>query len=651
MATCKRLGIKSVAIYSEADIYAKHVAMADEAVCVGPPPSVQSYLSIPNVMEAIKKTGAQAVHPGYGFLSENQVFAKALEEEKVVFIGPPSSAIQAMGDKIESKKLAKKAKVNVIPGYLGEVNTREELLRIAHEIGYPVMIKASAGGGGKGMRIAWNDAEAIEGFRLAKAEAKSSFNDDRMLLEKYIDNPRHIEIQVLADSHGTCLYFPERECSIQRRNQKVVEEAPSPLLDDATRHAMGKQAAALAKAVGYTSAGTVEFLSDQNRNFYFLEMNTRLQVEHPITEKITGVDLVEQMIRVAAGEPLAIKQEDIKINGWAMESRVYAEDPLRNFLPSIGKLKRYREPSATDGTVRVDGGVLEGSEISIYYDPLLSKLVTYGPNRAAAIENMSKALDSYIVRGLNHNIPFLRAVMHNSRFQSGRLSTKFIAEEFPSGFSGIKLSEKELNELVGSAAAMYYSRALRDSTIDGQMRPPSPSGPRQLVVTANGQDHKVTVRPVKSESGHSVIVETEKTEIDVQYNWPVDSDLFNATIANHKVTLQLAQILPLGFRLVHYGSNFDVLVRTPRQAELAAFMPAGSADDMSSTLRSPMPGLVLSIAVKPGDKVVLGQELAVIEAMKMQNVLRAEKDAVIEKVVANAGTNIGVDEVILQFKK
>jgi len=672
MRTCKRLGIKTVAVYSEPDAQATHVRMADEAVCVGPAPSAQSYLRVDRIMEAVKSTKAQAVHPGYGFLSENEAFAAELEKAGVVFAGPPSSAIRAMGDKIESKKLAKAARVSTIPGFLGEVNSDEEVLKIAHEIGYPVMIKASAGGGGKGMRIAWNDEEALSGFRLSKAEAKSAFGDDRMLIEKYIDNPRHIEIQILADKHGNILYLNERECSIQRRNQKVVEEAPSPLLDAATRRAMGEQAVALSRAVGYTSAGTVEFLSDQHKNFYFLEMNTRLQVEHPITEMITGVDIVEEMLRVAAGHKLRITQDRVPIKGWAMESRVYAEDPYRNFLPSIGRLRTYKEPSSNDGSIRVDAGVYEGGEISMYYDPLISKLVTWGPTRQECIQKMAYALDTYVIDGVNHNVPFLRSVMENKRFQSGNLSTKFIPEEYPEGFKGHPINEANTEELIAAAAAIHLSRARRDITISQQLNPRYfPSSDVDVVVTVAGKDYPVTIvqEPTTlppASSKHPAIELVEDTDecevvikaqggqerrLRINYQWTLDSPIFSAIINGRDVTLQLAQALPVGYKLVHLGTKFDVLVRTPRQMELAPFMPVPSVQDFSSTIRSPMPGQVISTRVKKGDKVVLGQEIAVVEAMKMQNVLRAERDGEIEEVLVAPGANVGVDEVLVTFKK
>jgi len=567
--------------------------------------------------------------------------------------------------------LAKAAGVSVIPGFLGEVDTDEEVLKIAHEIGYPVMIKASAGGGGKGMRIAWNDQEALTGFRMSKSEAKSSFGDDRMLIEKYIDNPRHIEIQVMADGQGKALYFLERECSIQRRNQKVIEEAPSPLLSEATRHAMGRQAVALARAVNYRSAGTVEFLADQKQNFYFLEMNTRLQVEHPVTEYITGYDLVELMIRVAAGEKLDIQQENIVPKGWAMECRVYAEDPLRNFLPSIGRLSRYQEPSATDGSVRVDGGVVEGSNISMYYDPLISKLVTYGPDRQGAILRMARALDRYVIRGVNHNIPFLRSVMDHPRFIAGELSTKFIADEFPEGFKGHQLKANQEEELVAVAAIIQHTRKERARTIEGQL----PGAEERLeslgeedghyVVTVDGKDTEVYVSDDNEEEegeeegppqdfdkiAYTVVFPETQKSVVLKHDWLNGDVLFNAQFGKRKVVVQVVAPTPLGLKLQHYGTQYDVLVRSPAQKDLSAYISLKKAEDTSSALRSPMPGLVLSVAVKPGDAVVAGQELAVVEAMKMQNILRAEKNGVVSAVLATPGASVAVDDVLVEFAK
>eukprot|EP01111_Echinosteliopsis_oligospora_P004427 TRINITY_DN1713_c0_g1_i5.p1 TRINITY_DN1713_c0_g1~~TRINITY_DN1713_c0_g1_i5.p1 ORF type:complete len:638 (+),score=212.35 TRINITY_DN1713_c0_g1_i5:117-2030(+) len=564
--TAQRLGIKTVAVHSDVDKHALHVRAADEAVCIGPAPTSQSYLNIDAILDACKKTGAQAVHPGYGFLSENSKFVAALEKEGIAFIGPGSHAMHAMGDKIESKKIAKQAKVNVIPGFLGEVDEMDEVLKIAREIGYPVMVKASAGGGGKGMRIAWNDEDVKIGFRLSKQEAKSSFGDDRMLIEKYIDNGRHIEIQVLADGQGTALYFPERECSIQRRNQKVVEEAPSPFLDDATRKAMGEQAISLCNAVGYKSAGTVEFLVDSNKNFYFLEMNTRLQVEHPITEYITGVDLVEGMIRIAAGQKLKVQQKDIKINGWAMESRVYAEDPYRNFLPSIGKLTKYKIPEGEG--VRVDGGVYEGGDISIYYDPLICKLVTHGNTRKQSIDRMKTALDSYIIRGVNHNVPFLRAVMENKRFLSGKINTKFIPEEFPQGFKGFEFSDQQKADAAALAGAIQLATIKRDYSVTDQIsaKTEAPEEIKLIITLGNVKTNPdaptIPVTVTYLDENDTYLVEYDQVDgrpslpdTNVTLDWAVGNTTVNARLSK-SITSYVSQLTKkhsLGYTLTFLG--------------------------------------------------------------------------------------------------
>ncbi|PRP88845.1 propionyl-CoA carboxylase alpha chain-like [Planoprotostelium fungivorum] len=654
--TAKKLGIKTVAIHSEPDINSLHVRMADEAYCVGPAASNASYLNMDKIMQVIKESGAEAVHPGYGFLSENAKFAKLLEENKVAFIGPNSFAMSAMGDKIESKKLAQKAGVNVIPGRLVDISGVPEMLQIAREIGYPIMIKASAGGGGKGMRIAWDDKEAEEGYRLAKQEAASSFGDDRLLVEKYIDNPRHIEIQIMADGQGTTLYFNERECSIQRRNQKVLEEAPSPFIDEETRKAMGKQACQLAEAVGYKSAGTVEFLVDSQRNFYFLEMNTRLQVEHPITEYITGVDLVELMIKVAAGNKLEMTQSQVGLKGWAMEARVYAEDPLRNFLPSIGRLNGYREPTETfkDGNTRVDSGVVEGDDIQIHYDPLISKLVTYGTDRREAIKRMSAALDSYVIRGVNHNVPFLRSVMEHPRYIQGNLSTKFIAEEFPEGFKGHQLTESQSDELVVTASLLHYNKQLRNYSQGGIHSVPKDA--TNFVVTVEGKQHKITLEDVQK-SGHKLSATVHidgsrhyksSTETPLsQQVMQVDLETTDKIVQNSVIVSQFISAIPHGYRLQHYGSIYDVHVESNRETELRSWMPKKKVVDTTKFLASPMPGRVLSVNVKVGDEVTAGQEIAVVEAMKMQNVLRASRDA---KVSVQANQDVQLDQVLVEFE-
>ena len=742
--TARRMCIPTVAIHSDADARALHVRMADEAVHVGPPPAAQSYIDIGKVMDAVRRTGADAVHPGYGFLSENPKFAEALEAEGVAFVGPPKGAIEKMGDKITSKRIAAEAGVSTVPGHMGLIEDAQEAVRISREIGYPVMLKASAGGGGKGMRIAWNDDDAREGFRASKNEAQASFGDDRMFIERFVTQPRHIEIQVLADTHGNAVYLGERECSIQRRNQKVIEEAPSPFLDEATRRAMGEQSVALAKAVGYASAGTVEFIVDGDRNFFFLEMNTRLQVEHPVTELITGIDLVEQMIRVAAGERLSLPaesesdsddavinvlaqsnpkregskarsrfdlykpgmtvreyvaeagpdgrrdlvwdrqhgfislmvptrvpltQEDVTLTGWAIESRLYAEDPYRGFLPSTGRLTRYRppaevaagptaerwlEPAPTGGTaVRNDTGVYEGGEISIFYDPMIAKLCTWAPDRAAAIEAMRHALDGFEVEGIGHNLPFLSAVMDHPRFVAGDITTAFIAEEYPDGFEGARLDEGTLRRIAAAAAAMHRVAEIRRARISGRL-----------------DNHERHV----GEDWAVLFERAGQDEADLCFDLSIDADRDGATVrfadgAAHRVvsdwrpggTLARVEVdgAPLalkveritqGFRIRHRGADLLVRVRTPRQAELAALMPRREPPDTSKLLLCPMPGLLVSLAVGEGEEVEEGQALATVEAMKMENVLRAEKKGRVSKVNAAAGDSLAVDEVILEFE-
>ncbi len=648
--TARKMGIKTVAVYSDADRNALHVQMADEAVHIGPPPAAQSYIVIDKIMEAIRQTGAQAVHPGYGFLSENMNFAAALEREGVVFVGPPSPAIEAMGDKITSKKIAQEAGVNTVPGYMGLIADAEEAVKISREIGYPVMIKASAGGGGKGMRIAWNDQEAAEGFQSSKNEAAASFGDDRIFIEKFVTQPRHIEIQVLADKHGNYVYLNERECSIQRRNQKVIEEAPSPFLDAATRKAMGEQACALARAVGYTSAGTVEFIVDGNRNFYFLEMNTRLQVEHPVTELITGIDLVEQMIRVANGEPLPFKQDDIKINGWAMESRLYAEDPYRNFLPSIGRLTRYRPPvegpTLGGGIVRNDTGVYEGGEISMYYDPMIAKLCTWGPSRAEAIEEMRLALDTFEVEGIGHNLPFCSAVMDHPRFTSGNITTAFIAEEYPEGFSGAVLEAETLARVAASAAAMNRVAEIRRTKISGTLDNHERRVGDDWVVTLQGVEHVVRIA---ADHEGSTVHFADGTARRVTSDWTPGQPLARLMVDGKPLVMKVGKISG-GFRLRLRGADLKVHVRTPRQAELAKLMLEKLPPDTSKFLLCPMPGLVTRVMVEEGQEVQEGQALATVEAMKMENILKAEKKGVVKAIKANAGASLKVDDVILEFE-
>ncbi|MDG3443846.1 acetyl-CoA carboxylase biotin carboxylase subunit [Nitrospirillum amazonense] len=649
--TARRMGIKTVAVYSEADAGALHVQMADEAVAIGPAPSAQSYLVADRIIQACLETGAEAVHPGYGFLSEKAAFCEALKAAGIAFIGPDVHAIGAMGDKIESKKLAKAAGVSTVPGYLGVIKDDEEAVRIAHDIGYPVMIKASAGGGGKGMRVAWDDAQTREGFRSASNEARSSFADDRVFIEKYVTEPRHIEIQVMADAHGNCVYLGERECSIQRRHQKVIEEAPSPFLDEATRKAMGEQAVALAQAVQYRSAGTVEFIVDKDRNFYFLEMNTRLQVEHPVTEMITGLDLVELMIRVAAGEKLPITQNDVKLNGWALEARVYAEEPTRNFLPSIGRVTRYRPPAEGPGAqegsiVRVDTGIHEGGEISMFYDPMIAKLITYGPDRATAITAMGDALDRFQIRGVGHNISFLAALVESRRFGEGRLTTNFIAEEFPDGFHGRELPAEVLTRLLAMAASLHRTRVERDATISGQMAGHHRVVPATWVVRCGRDNHPAEI--VAVEDGHDVTLDG-RTYAVRNADWHPGQSLWAGTVDGHALAVQVDGT-GIGYRLFHGGAELEVQVLTARAAEFAALMPIKAKPDMSKFLLSPMPGLLVTVAVAVGDEVKAGQELAVVEAMKMENILRAEADGTIKKIAAEKGTSLAVDQIIIEFE-
>ena len=647
--TAKAMGIKTVAIYSDADKHALHVKMADEAVHIGPPPANQSYIVIDKVMEAVKKTGAQAVHPGYGFLSENSKFAEALEAAGVAFIGPPVGAIEKMGDKITSKKIAQEANVSTVPGYMGLIEDAEDAVKISNQVGYPVMIKASAGGGGKGMRIAWNDTEAREGFQSSKNEAASSFGDDRIFIEKFVTQPRHIEIQVLCDSHGNGVYLHERECSIQRRNQKVVEEAPSPFLDEATRKAMGEQSLALAHAVGYASAGTVEFIVDGDRNFYFLEMNTRLQVEHPVTELITGVDLVEQMIRVANGEVLGIKQEDLKINGWAIENRLYAEDPYRNFLPSIGRLTRYRPPvegALGEGTVRNDTGVFEGGEISMYYDPMIAKLCTWGPDRATAIETMRTALDSFEVEGIGHNLPFVAAVMDHDIFIKGDMTTAFIEEQYPEGFEGVTLDDGALSRVAAACAAMHRVAEIRRTRVSGRMDNHERKVGDDWVVTAQGTRMDVTVAADKS--GATVNLK-DGASLRVESDWTPGDSLARVMIDGKPMVLKVDKMVG-GFRIRFRGADIKVYVRTPRQAELAELMPEKLPPDTSKLLLCPMPGLIVKIDVAEGEEVQEGQALCTVEAMKMENILRAEKKGIVTKINAGPGDSLAVDEVIMEFE-
>ncbi|TDI62943.1 MAG: acetyl/propionyl/methylcrotonyl-CoA carboxylase subunit alpha [Alphaproteobacteria bacterium] len=642
--TARLMGIKTVAVYSEADRDALHVKMADEAVFIGPAAAAESYLVMDKILDAVEQTKAEAVHPGYGFLSENAVFANELSKRGIAFIGPNVRAIQAMGDKIESKKLAAAAGVSTIPGHMGVIKDAKEAVKISQEVGYPVMLKASAGGGGKGMRIAFNDAEAEEGFTSATNEAISSFGDDRIFVEKFIEDPRHIEIQVLGDKHGNIIYLGERECSIQRRHQKVIEEAPSPFLNEDMRKQMGEQAVALAQVVDYDSAGTVEMIVDPSGGFYFLEMNTRLQVEHPVTELITGVDLVEQMIRSAYGEVLNLKQEDIHLEGWAIESRVYAEDPLRNFLPSIGRISRYSPPTDMEG-VRIDTGIEEGSEISMYYDPMIAKLCTYAPTREEAISRMSQALDAYYLRGISHNVGFLSAVMAHPRFKKGDLSTNFIAEEYPDGFQGANLPQATVDTLIAVALVADLRERSRQSTITGQVgNVPAPRR-EDWVVNLDEVDYPVTFKP--GTVGWDVFFEGRF--LTINSDWLPGQPIFSGLVNGAPISVEMDRI-DGGYRLTHAGASLESMVRTPRLAELAAMMPEKVIPDTSRLLLCPMPGLIVSVAVEEGDEVFAGQPLAVVEAMKMENILRAEKDAVVAKVLATPGDSFAVDQVIMEFE-
>ena len=645
-----KMGIKTVAIYSDADRDALHVKMADEAIPIGPPPAAQSYIVIEKILDAVKKSGAEAVHPGYGFLSERTDFARALKKAGVAFIGPPAGAIASMGDKITSKKLAEEAGVSTVPGHMGLIEDAQEAVKISRKIGYPVMIKASAGGGGKGMRIAHNDEDAREGFQSSKNEAAASFGDDRIFIEKFITQPRHIEIQVLGDEHGNIIYLGERECSIQRRNQKVIEEAPSPFLDEATRKAMGEQALALSKAVDYCSAGTVEFIVDGNRNFYFLEMNTRLQVEHPVTELITGIDLVEQMIRIAHGEKLKIKQKDVVLNGWAMESRIYAEDPYRNFLPSIGRLSRYqppREGERWDGTiVRNDTGVFEGGEISMYYDPMIAKLCTWGKDRATAIDAMEQALDKFELEGIGHNLPFLSAVMGHVRFRSGNITTAFIEEEYSDGFIGVIHPKADLQKIAAIAAVLNMISKLRGTRISGVLANRKHKIGKKWVVQIGGEQYPVKLR-TRNEGAEVKFADGSK--LDTQTNWRPGQSLVRAIVDGQAMAVKVCPN-DAGFQMRYRGADIKVSVFTRHAAQLAALMPQKIPLDTSNLLLCPMPGLVISLAVEEGDEVQEGQALATVEAMKMENILRAEKKAKVSKINAIVGESMAVDDVIMEFE-
>ena len=645
--TARKMGIKTVAVYSDADKDALHVEMADEAVRIGPPPSAESYLQIDKTVAACKQTGAQAVHPGYGFLSEREAFAEALAKIGVAFIGPNTKAIAAMGDKIESKKLALAAKVNTVPGFVGEIIGADHAKKIASEIGYPVMVKASAGGGGKGLRIVHKESELAQAIQSSQNEAKASFGDDRLFIEKFVTEPRHIEIQVIGDKHGNVIYLNERECSIQRRNQKVIEEAPSPFLDAATRKAMGEQAVMLSKTVGYDSAGTVEFIVDKDRKFYFLEMNTRLQVEHPVTELTTGLDLVELMIRSAAGEKLPLKQSDVGITGWAIESRVYAEDPYRGFLPSTGRLVRYQPPAEgkfAGVIIRNDTGVYEGGEISLYYDPMIAKLCTHASTRIATIDAMANALDEFQIEGIKHNIPFLTAVMRNGRFREGRLTTAFIAEEFPEGFHGIAMDEAMKHRFVGAAVAAKLLRTYRAGEISGTLNGAHRAA-SEFTVKMNRQSY--AVKNAHIHEGR-IFARIDGAAFEAATDWQLGKPVIHLREKSRETAIQIARVAG-GYRLRQGGASVLVTVRSPKAAQFASLMLEKVAADTSRFLLCPMPGLVVSVNVKEGQDVKAGESLAVVEAMKMENVLTAERDAKVKKINAKKGDSLALDDVILEF--
>ncbi|MBZ6377787.1 acetyl/propionyl-CoA carboxylase subunit alpha [Pacificimonas flava] len=642
--TARRMGIETVAVYSDADADALHVRLADEAVRIGPAAASESYLVAEKIVETCKHVGADAVHPGYGFLSERASFAKLLDEAGITFIGPPPNAIAAMGDKIESKKLAREAGVNVVPGFVGEIEDTDHAVKIANDIGYPVMMKASAGGGGKGMRLAWSEKDVREGFPSVRSEGLNSFGDDRVFIEKFVEQPRHIEIQVLADKHGNCVYLGERECSIQRRHQKVVEEAPSPFVTPEMRKAMGEQAVELSKAVGYTSAGTVEFIAGADRSFYFLEMNTRLQVEHPVTEFVTGLDLVEQMIRVAAGEKLAFGQDDVTLTGWAMESRVYAEDPYRSFLPSIGRLTAYQPPEEVENAVRVDTGVLPGSEISMFYDPMIAKLITYGETREQAIDRNLEALNHYVIRGISHNIDFLAALMRHDRFRSGEITTNFIAEEYPDGFEGAPLSDLQRRQVIAAAAVIQATDTARTSELTGQLNG-KPAFGSDWVVVLDGEGVPVSI----DGSAPDWDLEFGGSTMEVESGYMPGDLLFTGKLDGEPFALEV-QRLDVGYRFGIGGSRHDVRTLTPRTWELSSHMIEKEPPDLSKMLLCPMPGLVMTIHVTEGDKVEAGQPLAVVEAMKMENILRAEKSATVSAIKCEEGDSLAVDDVIMEFE-
>ena len=655
--TCRRMGIQTVAVYSEADADSKAVDMADEAVFIGPPAPGESYLQIDKIIQAAKDTGAEAVHPGFGFLSENPKFPAALEEAGIVFIGPNVRAIEAMGDKITSKKFAAEAGVSTVPGHMGLIKDADEAVKIAAEIGFPVMIKASAGGGGKGMRIAWDEAEARDGFKSARSEAKSSFGDERIFIEKFVVRPLHIEIQVLGDKHGNVIHLNERECSVQRRNQKVLEEAPSPFLDKSTREAMGAQAVALSKAVDYDSAGTVEFIVDADRNFYFLEMNTRLQVEHPVTELTVGLDLVEQMIRVAYGEELKIRQKDVKINGWAVEARLYAEDPYRGFLPSIGRLKRYKEPAEGklgDGTLRIDSGVREGDEISMFYDPMIAKVIGHGDTREAAIDTLLAGLDRYHVEGVTANAPFLAACLGEKDFRRGDIHTGYIEEHFPEGFHGTAPTEDQLRYLTAAAAFIHTVNIRRAAQTSGRITPPPVAHAQEWDVLLDGRRIPVEIDLPDAAIGGGGeatlwMPELVGEPVTLKSAWRPGTHLFEGQLGDERFAVSFSDRTE-GYWLRHRGFTCVAIVCTHTSADLHALLPEKELGASAKMVESPMPGLVVSIDVEVGQEVKAGEPLMVIEAMKMENVLRAEIDGTIKTLHARPGQSVAADELLAEFE-
>ncbi|KAL7702721.1 carboxylase [Lotmaria passim] len=644
MATCQRLGIKTVAVYSTADEQAKHVRMADEAVCIGPPASVESYLRIDKIVDACKKTGAQAVHPGYGFLSENGDFQSALAKNNIIFVGPDAHSIQAMGDKIESKRLARDAGVTCIPGYIGEVKTHEDVLKFAREVGYPVMIKASGGGGGKGMRVAYDDKQCVEFYDLCKEEAMAAFNSDKMLVEKFIESPRHIEIQVIADRKGNTLYLPERECSIQRRNQKVIEEAPSVLLDDKTRKAMGEEAVAMARAVQYVSAGTVENVVNPQRQFYFLEMNTRLQVEHPITEEITGVDLVEQMLRAAADLPLSITQDDVKIKGHATECRVYAEDPTKNYFPSIGRLTMYQEPRGPG--VRCDSGIIEGSQISVYYDPLICKLSTWGKDRTECLERMETALDEYVIRGLRHNICLLRDVITEPTYVKGDLTTNFLPEMYPKGFKKARLTDEDVSLMFEAAACVHIKR---DASQYPSGTAPSERQFYASIGPAQEGEKPIFVRQL-DDSHFEVAASAEGPFKKLEVSWKVDFPIIRVNDGKKETVLQFWGTNEVSYGIQMKGTTFDVNVMSDLQSVLNKFVPKVENTVNTKQVLSPMPGVIVAVKVKEGEKVVAGEEILTLEAMKMRNKIHAQADGTVKAIKVKVGATVEDGEVLVEME-